>query len=274
MTTNSETRKELSKKEFRQIFTRSMTLDSGWNYERQQHMNYCYTMIPALKRLYGNDPEKMSRALKRNLEFMACTPHLVTLLAGITVAMEEENASDPNFDESSISAVKTSLMGPIAGVGDSLIWGTLLTIAVGVGTSFASQGSILGPILFFLIINIPCFLLRYYCLKVGYASGTKFFTTMTESGMVAKITNVASVLGLLVVGSMIAMQVSVTTPLTMNIEGMETTIQSFFDQIMPCFLPLCTFGIMYWLLGKKIKPTTILICLVIFGCATAALGIF
>ncbi len=271
MTTNSK--KEMSKKEFRQMFTRSMTLDSGWDYERQQHMNFCYMMIPVLKRLYKNDKEKMSAALKRHLEFMACTPHLVTLLGGIMTAMEEENAADDNFDESSISAVKTSLMGPIAGIGDSLIWGTLLTIAVGISTSLASKGSIMGPILFVLIINVPGFLLRYYCLKVGYSSGTKFFATVNQSGLINRITKVACVLGLLVVGSMIAQQVSITTPLMINVSGMETPVQDYFDQIMPCFLPACAFGLMYWLLSKKVKSTTILICLVIFGCLTAALGI-
>ena len=136
MKTNSE--KQITKKEFWQIFRRSMTLDSGWNYERQQNMNYCYMMIPVIKRLYGNDKEKMAEALKRHLEFMACTPHIVTFLAGISSAMEEETAHDKNFETSSISAVKTSLLGPMAGIGDSLIWGTLLTIAVGVGTSFAT----------------------------------------------------------------------------------------------------------------------------------------
>lgn len=273
MTTNSE-KKELSKTEFRKIFTRSMTLDSGWNYERQQNMNFCYMMIPSLLRIYGNNKEELSKALKRHLEFMACTPHIVTFLAGIMTAMEEENASNENFDESSISAVKTSLMGPMAGIGDSLIWGTLLTIAVGVGTSFASQGSILGPILFFLIINVLCFLLRYWSLKAGYSSGTRFFTSIQENGLINRITKVASVLGLLVIGSMIAMQVSVETQITFNTSGMETTLQSYFDQIMPCFLPMLTFMLMYWLLGKKVRSTTILMWLVVFGCITAALGIF
>ena len=272
MTTNSN-KKEMPKKEFRQMFTRSLTLDSGWNYERQQHMNFCYMMIPTLKRLYGDNKEKLSAALKRHLEFMACTPHVVTLLGGIMTAMEETNAEDENFDESSISSVKTSLMGPIAGIGDSLIWGTLLTIAVGVGTSFASQGSILGPILFLLIINVPCVILRYYCLKIGYDSGTKFFASVNESGLIEKITKVASILGLLVVGSMIAQQVSLQTPLTINISGMETPLQGFFEDIMPCFLPLCVFGLMYWLLGKKVKPTTILISLVVIGCLCAFFGI-
>lgn len=273
MTTNSNENKALTKKEFKQMFTRSMTLDSGWDYERQQHMNYCYMMIPVLKKLYGDDKEKMSAALKRHLEFMACTPHLVTFLGGITAAMEEENANNPDFDEKSISAVKTSLMGPLAGIGDSIFWGSLLTIAVAIGTSFGSSGSIIGPILFFLVINIPGFLTRFYGLRYGYNYGTKFFSSLNENGLVGKLTKAISVLGLLVVGSMISAQISIETPMQIIVEGMETSLQSYFDQIMPAFLPLVTFGFMYWLTGKKVKPTTILIFLVVFGLITSYFGI-
>lgn len=273
MTTNSNENSVLTSKEFRQVFTRSMTLDSGWNYERQQHINYCYMMIPVLKKLYGDDKEKMSAALKRHLEFMACTPHLVTFLGGITAAMEEKEANNDDLEKKSITSVKTSLMGPIAGIGDSLIWGTLLTIAVGIGTSLGASGNILAPILFFLTINIPGFLVRYYGLKSGYKYGVKFFSQVNESGIIDKITKAVSILGLLVVGSMIPAQVFVETPINIIIEGMETPLQGFFNDIMPSFLPLVTFGLMYWLLGKKVKPTTILIVLVIFGLVTSYFGI-
>lgn len=110
MTMNSNKKTAITKKEFRQMFTRSCTLDSAWNYERQQHINYCYMMIPVLKRLYGDDKEAMAKALNRHLEFMSCTPHLVSFLGGITAAMEEENVNNPEFDETSISSVKTSLI--------------------------------------------------------------------------------------------------------------------------------------------------------------------
>ncbi len=251
--------KKITEKELKQVFLRSCTLDSGWNYERQQHINYCFTMIPVLKKLYSDDPEKMKRALHRHLEFMACTPHIVTLLAGITAAMEEENANNPDFDEQSISAVKTSLMGPMAGFGDSIFWGSLLTIAVGIGTSFASQGSILGPILFFLTINVPGFLSRYYGLKIGYNSGTVFFANMEKSGMINKLSKAATILGLLVVGSMAASQISITIPWVIDINGIVTPIQEYIDWIMPGFLPACAFALIYWLLGKKIKTTTLLL---------------
>ena len=40
-------------------------------------------------------------------------------------------------------------MGPLAGIGDSFMWGTLRIIATGIGTSLAMNGNILGPIFFF-----------------------------------------------------------------------------------------------------------------------------
>lgn len=278
MTTNSKSEiiqndSALTKSDLRKVFTRSCTLDSAWNYERQQNLMYCYAMIPVLKRLYGNDQEKMAEALSRHLEFMSCTPHLVTLLLGITGAMEEENAKDEQFDASSISAVKTSLMGPMAGIGDAFFWGTLLTIAIGVAVSFSQQGSIIGPIAFLLIINIPGFLARYYCLHSGFKYGVKFFGNAKNEKIIENITKAASILGLMVIGAMVASTVSITIPLEIGVKGAQQPIQTYIDQIMPCLLPLLSFGIMYWLLGKNVKTTTILVFLIIIACIGTFFGV-
>ena len=187
--------------------------------------------------------------------------------------MEEENAKDENFDAASISAVKTSLMGPMAGIGDAFFWGTLLTIAIGVSVSFAKQGSIIGPIAFLLIINIPGFLARYYCLHAGFKYGVKFFGDSENSRMIENITKAASILGLMVIGAMIASTVSISIPFEIGVKGAKEPIQTYIDQIMPCLLPLTAFGIMYWLLGKNVKTTTILVCLIILACIGTFFGL-
>ena len=120
MTTNSNVKK-LNKKDLMSIFWRSCHQDASWNYERQQNLAAGYTMCKVIGKLYADDEEGRSRALQRHLEFMAITPHLSTLLYGILAAMEEENANNESFDENSINAVRASLMGPLAGIGDSLI---------------------------------------------------------------------------------------------------------------------------------------------------------
>ena len=269
MTTNSK----ITKSDLRKVFTRSCTLDSAWNYERQQNLMYCYAMIPILKRLYSDDQEKMAEALQRHLEFMSCTPHIVTLLMGITGAMEEENERNESFDPASISAVKTSLMGPMAGIGDSFFWGTLLTIAIGVAVSFSKQGSIIGPIAFLLIINVPGFLARHYCLNVGFKYGVKFFSDAQNQTIVENITKAASILGLMVIGAMIASTVSITIPLEIGVAGATEPLQNYIDQIMPCLLPLLCFGIMYWVLGKNVKSTTILVVLIVISCIGTYFGV-
>ena len=265
---------KITKKDFRSVFIRSCMLDAAWNYERQQNLMYCYMMIPILKRFYKDDPEKMASGLQRHLEFMSCTPHIVTLLGGITGAMEEENAKNDEFETSSISAVKTSLMGPMAGIGDSFFWGTLLTIAIGIAVSFAKEGSIIGPIAFLLIINIPAFLARFYCLKFGFKYGVKFFGDLSNSTMIHNVTKSASILGLMVIGAMIATTVDISIPLKIGVSGAEQTVQSYIDQIMPCLLPAAAFGIMYWLLGKNIKTTRILVCLMVLCCLGTYIGLF
>ena len=97
------------------------------------------------------------------MEFFNCTAHVSPFIGGITLAMEEINRANDDFDASSINAVKAALMGPLSGIGDSLILRTLRVLAVGIGTSLAVKGNILGPILFFLIFNVPTFILRYVC---------------------------------------------------------------------------------------------------------------
>ena len=197
MKTNSSDVKKLDRKDLMGVFWRSWRQDAVWNFERQQNLGSAYTMSRVVGKLYADDPEKRARALQRHVEFMAITPHLSTLLYGILTAMEEENANNPDFDETSISAVRASLMGPIAGIGDS----------------FSANGSILGPLLFLLIVNIPTIPLRYICLFKGYELGTNFFKQFLNSGIMDNVTYIASAVGLMVIGCMTASLVSFQLPI-------------------------------------------------------------
>lgn len=280
MTTNSKgnelqtisEQSEITKKDFWKCFWRSLTLDSSWNYERMQNIAYCYMMAPIIKRLYKSKEER-AEALKRHLEFMSVTPHICTLLVGISGAMEEENAKNPDFDAASINAVKSSLMGPMAGIGDSFFWGTLKLIATGVGIALATQGNIMGPVLFLLIINIPHFILRYLCLDKGFKYGTQFFKDVSQSSLVTKITEAASMLGLMVIGGMTAANVSLKLAVQVGNGDWAEPIQTYLDGIMPGLLPAILFALMYWLLGKKVKTTTILVAIMAVCIVFAWLGI-
>lgn len=269
MTTNSNNK--LTQKDLKKVFWRSFTLEGSWNYERMANMGYAYSMIPVLKKLYTNKKD-LGAALKRHLEFINITPHIVTLLLGISSAMEEQNANDENFDESSISSVKTALMGPIAGIGDSIFWGTLKIIAAGVGISLASKGNILGPILFLLIFNIPHYILRYICMFGGYKLGTGMINKVEESGIMGKVIQGAAILGLMVIGAMTATMVTFTLPFTVGSGETAVPLQEILDGIMPALLPLGLTVVVYYLLGKGVKANYIIIGLILVGLLIAALS--
>ena len=257
-------RKKITSKELRSVFWRSFALQGAFNYERMQNVGYCFSMIPVIKKLYQKE-EEQTAALQRHLELFNTTPAVVPAIMGITTAMEEQNANDPQFDASSISAVKTSLMGPLAGIGDSLFWGTFRVIAAGIGISFAAQGSILGPILFLLLYNIPNFAIRIFGLLFGYKVGVNSLERIQKEGLMDRIMSIATIVGLCVVGGMVATMVNITTPFTISVSGAEVILQDIFDAVLPKLLPLAfTFGI-YSLLKKSISVTILTIGIIIFG---------
>ena len=248
-------------------------MEFSWNYERMMHAGYCYSIIPALKEIYKDDKEELAGALTRHLEFYNTTPFLITLPLGISIAMEEKRAENKEkFDTSTISTVKTAIMGPLAGIGDSFFWGTLRILATGVGTSLALQGNILGPILFLLIFNIPHFILRYYGTFIGYKMGADFFEKVEKTGLMTLITYGASIIGLIVAGAMTAEMVYMTVPLQIGTGETATTIQSIVDGIIPGLLPLLLTGGVYGLLKKGWKPLNLTFLLMIVGVIGAFFG--
>lgn len=130
MTKTSNNEKVITKKDLIKMFWRSLPMEFSWHYERQMHMGFCSMISAGLKKIYRNDPKGLSEALQRHLEFFNITPHVSTFVGGITLAMEEMNATQEDFDSSSINAVKAALMGPLSGIGDSLLLGTLRVLAI------------------------------------------------------------------------------------------------------------------------------------------------
>lgn len=265
--------RKLTKQDLNRVAIRSLGMEWDWNYERQMNMAFCYSMLPVIKKLYPNKDDQVA-AMQRHLEFFNTTPHMSTLILGITAAMEEQNASDPDFETESINNVKVSLMGPLAGIGDSFIWGTLRIIATGVGVSLAAQGNILGPLLFLLLFNIPAQGLRFYLMHAGYKLGSGFLAKVQESGLMDILTYGASVLGLMVIGGMTSENVAITVPLVIGSGETATTLGDICNTIMPGLLPLAFTLLMYWLVSKKnVKTTTLLVALVVIGLVGSFFGI-
>ncbi|AZP04880.1 PTS system mannose/fructose/sorbose family transporter subunit IID [Jeotgalibaca ciconiae] len=269
------TSNKLTKKELMSVYLRHYQLLGCFNYERQMSTGFGWAMTPVIKKLYSNNEEKLKEGFKRHLEFFNCATTTSPFILGISCAMEEQyaNSEEGEFEVSSINSVKAALMGPLAGIGDSFFWGTFRVIGVGIGAPLAIQGNILGPLLYFLINVIPSELIRWFGFKAGYKGGSEFLTKISADGTLQKLTEAAKVLGLVVIGAMIAAMVNVNVPAIINLNGAEVNIQETLDSILPKGLPLLlTFGC-YGLLQKKISGTWIMFGLLLLGIIGVALGI-
>lgn len=105
------------------IFLRSLFLQSVWNYERMQNIGFVFTIIPWLKKLYSNDKQKLYDRIKAHCGFFNTHPYFASLLVGIVMRLEEEY-SKGEISSDQVMRTKTMLAGPIAAIGDRLIWST------------------------------------------------------------------------------------------------------------------------------------------------------
>jgi PTS system mannose-specific IID component len=251
----------LSKRDLRRIFWRSMLLEANFNFETWQNTGFAFALLPVLRKFYSTK-ESMAAALQRHLQLFNTSTYGCTLILGLTAAMEEQNSRDAEFDAESINSVKLGLMGPLAGVFDSLFWGTLKVIAAGVGTSLALKGNALGVVLFILLFNVPHLLLRYQLTFIGYKTGTRFLMQLSKNNVMDRLKDGAAILGLMVVGAMPATLMSIHTPLSF---GEGAGLQGVLDQIVPALLPLGLTFLTYYFIRRGVKTTALLIGLLALG---------
>jgi mannose/fructose/N-acetylgalactosamine-specific phosphotransferase system component IID len=241
------------------IFWRTNCIFSSFNFVKMMGVGYAYSMMPAIN-MFCKTPEEKKAALKRHVAFYNTTPYIITFPLGLSAAMEKERSEKPEkFDASSINAVKAGLMGPLAGIGDSIFWGTLRVIAAGIGIALAQQGNILGPILFLLIFNLPHYIGKYYLNYLGYTLGGKYISNAYENGSIKVITDAASILGLMMVGAMVASMVAFSTTVKFNMSGMNFILQDVLDKIFKGILPLSLTMGCFALLRKGVKTNWLLV---------------
>ena len=267
--------KKLTKSDLTSMFIRSNLSQGSWNYERMQALGYCFAMVPVIKRLYTG--EERTQALKRHLEFYNTQPFVTAPILGVTAAMEEQKANGADIEDSAINGLKIGLMGPLAGVGDPIFWGTLRPVCAALGASIALTGSILGPILFFILFNAVRLAIRYFGITYGYSKGTTIVADMA-GGRLQKLTEGASILGLFVMGALVNRWTSINVPIVVSTiaqadgKTVVTTVQTILDSLLPGLLPLlCTFACMK-LLKNKVNAVWIIFGIFALGILFYALG--
>lgn len=263
------------KKLIKSMFWRSFTLYSAVTPAKQGASGVSYTMQPFIDRFYKNREADRKKAMVRHMSYFNTNVAMFPFIMGITASMEKENSQKSDFNAESINAVKTSLIGPLAGIGDSVFWGVIRVIAAGIGVSLAQANNFLAPIIFLILFNLPVQFVRWQGAKLGYTLGASYISDLYESGMINVLTKGATIVGLAMVGAMTSNMVSLQLKWNMVLNG-KTIMKSqeMLNQIFIGLIPLSITLICFWLLKKKNMSINILIFSIIgLGILLSVFGI-
>lgn len=244
----------LTQGDITKLAVRSVLLQSSFNYQRMQAGGWSWTLLPFLQKIYKNEPDKLKEAMNDHMEFINTNCTTVGFLMGLMLSLEENKE-----DRKTINGLKVALFGPLAGIGDAIFWFTVLPIVAGICASFALQGSLIGPILFFMIY-CGVFLTRILWTRLGYNVGVKAIDKINAHSQA--ISKAASILGVTVIGGLIAAYIHITVIYSIPV-GTDKTISlqtDFLDKILPNLLPMAYTLFMFYLLKKKkISPTYLIL---------------
>ncbi len=264
---------KLSNKILNKMVWRSLFLQASFNYERMQACGWLYGILPGLQEIHKNK-EDLSTSMTHNLEFFNTHPFLVTFVMGIVLSLEQKKTDVQTIRALRVAAMgplggigdaifwftltpiaagiganlalqgsilgpiiflllfNVVQMGPLGGIGDAIFWFTLTPIAAGIGANLALQGSILGPIIFLLLFNVVQFALRYWLMHWSYKVGMDGIQAMTK--FAKQFTRSATILGLIVVGALIASYVGVNIALEIPIGETSVVVQEVLDSVNSC----------------------------------------
>ncbi|RGT70964.1 PTS system mannose/fructose/sorbose family transporter subunit IID [Ruminococcus sp. AF18-22] len=255
---------QLDKKTLNKMVWLSCFLQASFNYERMQAAGWLWSMLPGLQKIHTNK-EDLKASMAHNLDFLNTHPFLVTFVMGIVLSLEQNKA-----DTQTIRSVRISAAGPLGGIGDALFWLTLVPITAGLTANMAMEGQIAGAILFLIIFNAVQFIVRFGLMYWSYGLGTKAVTLLTSNAK--EFTRAASILGIFVVGGLIANYGSTTVRLIVG--DTQINIQALLDGVLPKLIPLLiTLGI-YVLIKKGWTPVKCIVLILVVGIVGCAFGIW
>ncbi len=257
----------------------SMYLNSGFVFctftmTKMEANGFTMTMAPALNELYKDDEAGRLEAYRRHNQFFNTHAVMFSFIAGLTYALESEKCKNKSVDNDTIDNIKVALMGPTAGMGDAFFFNCVRVIAAGIAIGLCAQGNLLGTLLFIMLYGGSQLIARWYLLRIGYSLGTSFIDRVFQSGLMDALTKAAGVLGMTMVGAMVAAQVNVKLAWNIVVGDTTVVVLDIINSIMPGLLSiLLVFGLMK-LIKKGITPTKLVLGILFGSIVLAFLGIF
>ncbi len=257
----------------RKMFIMSHSVFMNFNMTKMEANCFTNTMAPAIEQVYVDDPEGKREAYLRHQAFFNTHAVALDFIAGLSYALEKDCA-EGKVPGQTIEAIKASLMGPTAGMFDSLFFNCLRVIGAGIAIGLCSQGNIAGTFIFILLYGVTQSILKWFLLKAGYTLGTSFIDSIYNSGLMQVATKAASILGVMMVGCMTATTVGFPLNWTVTIGDTSLVVLDLFESIYPGILSVAIVLIMLAFIKKGVRPIVLIFGLLIFCLLGAAVGIF
>lgn len=265
----------LSKKELRQIWLRwGFTHLSSMSYEKLQAHAWAYSYIPFANKYYKDNPEAKRKLLIRQSMFYNTEPQTGQLINGIVASLEEQIALGSGVEEEMPVNIKATLMGPLAGIGDSIVQGIIVPLLLSIAMGMSAGGSAIGPIFYMVSFGIIGPLISYLAFTNGYKLGVNAIDVIVGENA-TKITEAFNVLGIMVVGGLAASNIFLTTPLEVPLGEDVQPLQGVLDGIFPQLFPLAVVLFSWWLISsKRISPTKVILILTAIVIVGVLIGLF
>ena len=146
--------KKLTKKDITRSYIQWRLLaEVSHSYERYQSLSMAVTLSKPLRKLYTDD-EEYRQALVRHMQFFNTEATIGAIIPGIVLSLEEDRANGAEIPDEVIASIKTGLMGPMAGIGDTLYWGTIKAICFSLAATMALSGNYAGMVFAFQSVDL------------------------------------------------------------------------------------------------------------------------
>lgn len=289
--------KKVSKKSLNSSFWRWFYGNlTCFSHEHMQTFGYMWSMLPIIQELYETEDEQAEK-LQTYYPFFNTEPQIGSIVVGITAGLEEARANGAEeIDDEMINGIRAGLMGPLAGIGDSLIVGTYIPVLLGIALGLAEGGSIIGPLFYIVVWNVTSIFFQKWIYNKGYELGGSAVEVIVGEQATALRESVI-VMGQVIVGAMAGTWVSITTSVQLTtsiqnktemvIEGSKVIekvtgtqevpvlLQEKLDGAFPGVLTLLFVLGCWWLMAKKaISPIKIMLLMVVVAIVGVLVGFF
>ena len=263
---------KLTQKDYMKTALRSYLLQNAFNYTSYQGVSYLYTIMPALKKIYKDEPEKLKETASANLEFYNTNPQMLPFITSMQLAMYDNDQS-----VSDTRSIKMALMGPLSGIGDSIAQFGIAPLFSTIFAGLAMDGLGFAPMGFWLSMLLSMLVIKLLMGYLGFKLGTSVIETLSDK--IGKISSAANIGGVAVIAALNTsfVKANIAIKYSHNVESGEKqviAIQDILDKITPKMLPVILTILVFYLIKKRKWNTyQLLFFLFVIGILASDLGI-